>query len=262
MAQMTETLEARQRPGILQLALPAIFGNLLYGIVGLVQTKAVGSLGAEALAAVGAGQRVFFALQAVMMAIGAGTTALVARAWGRNDEVEAGRITTASLAIGAIFGLVLTIPGVFFSGHVASIFGLDAHTVELAAANIRWLSIFNVAFAANFIMGGALRAAGDAWTPLYVGAFVNVVNIPLLYALVFGLWGAPHDGCCRRRARGRPVVHARRDRARWVVVEAALVDSLHPGGLASDGAAASGCSKSVIPRASSRSFFRRVFLRS
>ncbi len=151
-------------------------------------------LGAEALAAVGAGQRVFFALQAVMMAIGAGTTALVARAWGRNDEVEAGRITIASLVLGGVFGLVLTIPGVFFSSHVASIFGLDAHTVELAAANIRWLSMFNVAFAANFIMGGALRAAGDAWTPLYVGAFVNVVNIPLLYALVFGLWGAPAMG--------------------------------------------------------------------
>jgi len=194
MAETTETNEARERPTILQLALPAIFGNLLYGVVGLVQTKVVGQLGSEALAAVGAGQRVFFALQAVMMAIGAGTTALVARAWGRNDELEAGRITSASLALGGVFGLVLTIPGVFLSSHVASIFGLDVHTVELAAAYIRWLSFFNVAFAANFIMGGALRAAGDAWTPLYVGAFVNVVNIPLLYALVFGLWGAPAMG--------------------------------------------------------------------
>jgi len=194
MAEETEAVEPRERPGILQLALPAILGNLLYGIVGLVQTKVVGQLGAEALAAVGAGQRVFFALQAVMMAIGAGTTALVARAWGRNDEAEAGRITIASLVLGCAFGLVLTIPGVFFSGHVAAIFGLDAHTVELAAANIRWLSIFNVAFAANFIMGGALRAAGDAWTPLYVGAFVNVINVPLLYVLVFGLWGAPAMG--------------------------------------------------------------------
>jgi putative MATE family efflux protein len=190
----TQPVVAHRRPSIMQLALPAILGNLLYGIVGLVQTKVVGLLGAEALAAVGAGQRVFFALQAVMMAIGAGTTALVARAWGRNDEVEAGRITIASLVLGGTFGLVLTIPGVFYSSHVASIFGLDAHTVELAAANIRWLSVFNVAFAANFIMAGALRAAGDAWTPLYVGAFVNVVNVPMLYGFVLGLWGLPAMG--------------------------------------------------------------------
>src|SRR5512139_723395 len=148
MAQATESEEGVeiQRPGIMQLALPAILGNLLYGIVGLVQTKVVGQLGAEALAAVGAGQRVFFALQAVMMAIGAGTAALVARAWGRGDEAEAGRVTTASLVLAAAFALALTIPGLLFAGPVASIFGLDAHTVGLAASYIRWLSVFNVAF--------------------------------------------------------------------------------------------------------------------
>ena len=43
------------------------------------------SLGASAVAAVGAGQRVFFALQALLMAIGDGTTALVARSWGAGD---------------------------------------------------------------------------------------------------------------------------------------------------------------------------------
>lgn len=181
-------LQTRARPGIWELALPAILGNLLYGIVGLVQTKVVGALGAEALAAVGAGQRVFFALQAVMMAIGAGTAALVARAWGRDDQVEAGRVTIASLVLATAFALALTVPGIVFARPVAGIFGLDAHTVDLAASNIRWLSVFNVAFAVNFILGSALRAAGDAWTPLWVGIGVNCVNVPLLYLLVFG-WG-------------------------------------------------------------------------
>ncbi len=194
MSQPGEPNPEPRRLSVMQLALPAILGNLLYGVVGLVQTKVVGALGSEALAAVGAGQRIFFALQAVMMAIGAGTTALVARAWGRGDVDEAGRITIASLALGGVFGIVLMVPGVFFSAHIASIFGLDEHTVALAASNIRWLSLFNVFFAANFIIGGALRAAGDAWTPLYVGAFVNVVNVPLLYAFVYGWWGAPAMG--------------------------------------------------------------------
>ena len=180
--------------GIWQLALPAIAGNLLYGIVGLVQTKIVGGLGSEALAASGAGGRVFYALQAVMMAIGAGTAALVARAWGREDRVEAGHVTTASLVLAVAFALALTLPGVLFARPVASIFGLDAHTVDLAAAYIRWLSVFNVTFAANFIIGSALRAAGDAWTPLWVGAGVNVLNVPLLYVFVFGGYGVPAMG--------------------------------------------------------------------
>ena len=183
-----------ERPSVMQLALPSILGNMLYAVVAMVQTKFVGELGAEAVAAVGAGQRVFFALQAVMIAISAGTTALVAQAWGAEDYEEASRVTMASLVLAMAFGLALTAPGVLFAGAVASIFGLDEKTVELAADNIRWLSVFNVAFAMNFILGAALRAAGDAWTPLWVGVAVNVVNIPLLYGFVFGAWGLPAMG--------------------------------------------------------------------
>ena len=68
-------------PSLFALAFPSILANLLYSAVAIVQMKFVGALGPEALAAVGVGQRVFFALQAVLMAVSAGTTALVARAW-------------------------------------------------------------------------------------------------------------------------------------------------------------------------------------
>ena len=104
-----DTAKQNKRPSIVQLALPSIMGNLLYAVVGMVQTKVVGEMGAQALAAVGAGQRVFFALQAVMMAIAAGTTALLARAWGAEDYREASRVTMASLVVGGAFSIVLTL---------------------------------------------------------------------------------------------------------------------------------------------------------
>ncbi len=176
------------------LAFPSILANLLYSAVAVVQMKFVGTLGAEALAAIGVGQRVFFALQAVLMAVSAGTTALVARAWGAEDHVEASRVTMASLVAGGAFALAVTLPGILAAAPVASIFGLDPHTIELAASNIRWMSAFNLAFAANFILGAALRAAGDAWSPLWIGGAVNVVNIPLLYVFVFGHYGFPQMG--------------------------------------------------------------------
>ena len=90
--------------------------------------------------------------------------------------------------------MAITVPGILAAAPVASIFGLDAHTVELAAANIRWMSVFNLAFAVNFILGAALRAAGDAWSPLWIGAGVNVLNVPLLYVFVFGEYGFPELG--------------------------------------------------------------------
>lgn len=186
--------DAAQRPSIWQLALPSILGNLSYTIVGMVQTKFVGELGPQALAAVGAGQRVMYAMLAVLMAVSAGTTALVARAWGAGDYEEASRVTMASLVLGAGLAAVVAALGFFSAGILAGVFGLDDDALAMAALNIRWLSFFNIAFAGMLILSAALRASGDAWSPLWIGAGINVLNLPLLYAFIFGRWGMPEMG--------------------------------------------------------------------
>jgi putative MATE family efflux protein len=171
------------------LAWPAIVGNLLYAAIGIISIKIVGSMGATAVAAVTTGGRLFFALQAILMAISAGTTALVARSWGARNYQEGAKITSASLWIGNFVALVLTVPSIVFSYQIASVFGLNEETTQLAADFIRWLSVFNVAFAINMVLGASLRAAGDTKTPLWIGAFTNVVNVILVYWLVYGGMG-------------------------------------------------------------------------
>jgi putative MATE family efflux protein len=182
------------RPTIWQLAAPSIASNLMFSMVAMVQTKFVGGLGAPAVAAVGAGQRVFFALQALLMAIGVGTTALVARSWGAGQREEASRITSASLMFGGLVGFVLMIFGMLFSHQIAEVFGLDENAAQLASRNIFWLATFIIGFAIDIILSSALRAAGNAWTPLLFGLAVNIVNLPLLYAFILGNWGAPRMG--------------------------------------------------------------------
>ena len=184
----------QERPGIWQLAWPAITSNLLMSAVGLVDIKIVGTLGASALAATTTGHRIFFIVQAVMMAITTGTTALVARAWGANDREHAAEVTLTSVCLCVGVAVVLTAPGVLFADQLAGIFRLEPETVALAGQFIRWLSFFNVAFAINIALGTALRAAGDTITPLWIGAVTNVVNVALVYSLVFGEFGMPQLG--------------------------------------------------------------------
>ena len=179
---------------IWQLAFPSILGNLSYALVGMVQVKFVGELGTEALAAMGAGSRVFFALQAIMMAISAGTTALVARAWGAGDYEEASRVTMASMVLAGLLSLLIAVFGIVLASDMAGVFGLDEATSDLATRTIQWLSFFNLAFAVAFVLQAALRASGDAWTPLWVGIGCNIINLPLFYAFIFGNWGAPNMG--------------------------------------------------------------------
>jgi len=185
---------SRPGAGVWTLAWPAIVANLLHASVGLVNIKLVGGLGASAVAAVTTGNRVFFVLQAILMGVTAGTTALVARAWGAGDEDEAASVTRASTLACVVLAALLGGAGAFFAGELAGLFHLDAETLVLAANLIRWTSLFNVAFAVFFVVGTALRAAGDTRTPLWLGAFANVVNVVLVYGLVYGRLGLPALG--------------------------------------------------------------------
>ncbi|MCZ6784803.1 MAG: MATE family efflux transporter [Proteobacteria bacterium] len=193
---MSPPLGQKSRPplGIWELAWPAILGNLLYSLVGFVDIKIVGSLGASAIAAVTTGYRIFFVLQAILMAVTVGTTALVARAWGAGDRDEAELVTRASLWVCIAVAAVTSLPGLLYARELAGIFDLEPETLDLAAVFIRRLSLFNVAFAIPFALGTAVRAAGDTRTPLWIGALTNVVNVILLYVLVYGRFGVPSLG--------------------------------------------------------------------
>lgn len=184
----------QQMPGILKLAWPAVVSNLLMSVVGIVDIKIVGSLGAEAVAAVTTGHRIFFVTLGILMALTAGTTAMVARAWGAEDPDEAGRVTRASLVLGLVLAVVLAIPCMLFADQLVGVFKLDAATLADAASFIRTICFFNLAFAVAMVIGSAMRAAGDTITPLWIGAFTNVVNVFLVYGMVFGRFGFPEMG--------------------------------------------------------------------
>lgn len=177
---------ARPNLSIFDLAWPSITTNVLQSIVGIVDMAIVGRVSVDAQAAVGSGHRIFFIGQAVMMAITAGTTALVARSWGANERAEAERATYASLVFCCGLSLVLCALGVGFAEPLAASFGLPEPTTVQTADFIRWLSAFHLGFTIQFVIGVALRAVGDVITPLVVGALTNVANVVLVYGLVFG----------------------------------------------------------------------------
>ncbi len=190
----TPTQAPGPRQSIVQLAWPAVLSNLLFSTVGFVDIKIVGSLGAPAVAAAATGNRIFFLTEAVFIAITAGTTAMVSRAWGAGDRAEAERVTTASVVICGVLAIFVSIPVVVFAPELAGIFELPAETIAMAASFIRWLSAFTFFLAISMVLGTALRAAGDVMTPLWTGAITNVINVFLVYGFVYGKFGLPALG--------------------------------------------------------------------
>ena len=117
-----------------------------------------------------------------------------------DDPNELGTVGRRNTAEGGVEGLAdigLALAdqvGLLFARPLAGLFGLDPTTLDLAAENIRWIAAFNIAFSVNFILSAALRASGDAWNPLWISFGVNLLNLPLLYLLVFGNYGWPQMG--------------------------------------------------------------------
>ena len=66
--------------------------------------------------------------------------------------------------------------------------------LDLGASYVRWLLAFNPCFATFLVLASALRAAGDTRTPLLLGGLANLLNVALVFPLVFGAFGIPGLG--------------------------------------------------------------------
>ena len=190
----TEKVASPETLSVWGLAWPSILANVLFASVGVVALKAVGSLGTDAVAAVGTGGRIFFVIQSIMMAISTGTTALVARAYGAKRYQEASQVLYDSTLI-SMFLSFISIFIIWVAGEdLLGLFGLELEAKQLALDYLKVLILFSPTFGVSIIFGAAVRAAGDVKTPLFIGLIQNIINIFLLIGLVNGRYGLPELG--------------------------------------------------------------------
>jgi putative MATE family efflux protein len=71
---------------------------------------------------------------------------------------------------------------------------MQGETHRLATDYLKILAYFNVCFAYVAISSAALRAAGDAITPVIIGVAGNVLAVFFTYGLLFGKFGLPDLG--------------------------------------------------------------------
>lgn len=182
------------RLSLFRLAGPTIVGNLLLSIVHLAAIKIVAALGSDAVAAVIAADRIYMAVQLIIFSITAGTTAMVAYAWGANNPDEADRVVKLSALVTLIASVLLCVVMPWVARPLVGIFGLQGDMLDQSAHYLTLLIFFNIFFSFLAVISAALRAAGDAMTPVWVAAIGNVVNIALAYALVYGIGFVPALG--------------------------------------------------------------------
>lgn len=179
---------------VLGLAWPVIGENFLETLLGIVDTWLVSSLGAVALAGVGAAIQFMFFIISAMSAISVGSSVLVAQAVGARNTTRAGNLAKQSLIWSLILSIPLSLVGLFNAHSLVAIFGMEPAVTVIGADYLRVTMGTVVVLVMLIIGGGVLRGAGDSRTPMLVTALANVVNIVLAYCLIFGKFGFPAMG--------------------------------------------------------------------
>ncbi len=170
---------------ILALAWPTMLEQLMQTAVQYIDTAMVGSLGTNAMAAVGATTTVGWLLGGMVSAWGVGFLAFIARAVGAGDKDAAARAVAQAVIVTVGAGVIFTGVTLGLSGMVP-VWMQVAESVRPLATQYFFILYTPMLFrAATIIFGTVLRAAGDTKTPMKVGVWVNIINVVMNFLLIY-----------------------------------------------------------------------------
>ncbi|MFW6229692.1 MAG: MATE family efflux transporter [Halanaerobium sp.] len=179
---------------ISKLAWPVIAEQSLATITHIVDMMMVGRLGASAVAAIGLTMQPVFFSTALASALGVGTTALVSRFVGADENEKAASVLQQSVLRSIIFSVVFAAIFYFFAPLLLNLMGGEAVVIRLGTGYLRVMTPGFVFMVLAFIVTAALRGAGETKTPMKVNILVNILNILGNYLFIFGNFGFPRLG--------------------------------------------------------------------
>jgi putative MATE family efflux protein len=179
-----------------KLAWPTMLQNIIGGLQGIVDQALVGHyLGHVGNAAIGVSLQVFVLVIVFVASVFSGMGVLVARFAGANDAERVNKTVYQAFLTAVFMGVGILAP----LGYLSAPWLLDSvnaapEVQREALPFLRIMFLFSIGMLVFFMMGGALRAAGDPRTPLRLGVAMTIVNIVLNMMLIGGFGPIPALG--------------------------------------------------------------------
>src|SRR5690554_5353628 len=179
-----------------KLSLPVILANSLQSLTNVTNIFFAGRLGPVEIAAIGMSNSVNMLILVAFMSITAASMALAAQAKGARDEGELSNVAHQSISLGVIMWLVLGGLGILLANPILGFLnsGGDPLAVELGTTYLQIMFAGIIFMVLNLTISSLMQGAGDTVTPLWIAVFMNIINVFLNYALMFGLGPIPALG--------------------------------------------------------------------
>ena len=179
-----------------RIAWPTMVQNMIGGLQGVIDHALVGNfVGFTANAAIGVSWQIFLVVMVFVSSLFIGMGVLAARFAGAGDRAQVNRVVYQAFITAIGLALLVLAPVGYFSAPwlLALVHATDAVRHE-ATPFLRIMFTCSIGMMLFFMLGGALRAAGDAKTPLRLGIAMTVLNIVLNIVLIRGLGPIPALG--------------------------------------------------------------------
>ena len=185
LSHMKKRLPLYTLPMIFALAWPTMLEQLLQTAVQYIDTAMVGSLGTDAVAAVGSTTTVNWLVGSTISAAGIGFLSFISQAFGAGEDGKARRASAQSVLAVLFLGVIFTALTLSLSPLVPVWMQVDPNIRSLAATYFFIIYAPMLPRCASIIFGTVLRAAGDSKTPMVAGIAVNVTNVVLNFFLIY-----------------------------------------------------------------------------
>jgi MATE family multidrug resistance protein len=182
-----------EMPGILRLAVPIVAGLSASTLIGVTDSLMLAPLGPVALAAAGLAGAAALIIYAALYGLLSALSVRIGQAWGAGEARRIPLILRNGLALGALAGLAgaLLMGAGFFL-----LLWLGQPPEVIAAVPGYWaaISLFMIPFSLLTVFKASFEAIDRPWLGTAFAFVAVVVNVPLNYALIWGLGPLPELG--------------------------------------------------------------------
>ena len=189
-------IEGPLLPSVWKIAWPTMLQNIIGGLQGIVDHTLVGHyVGFTGNAAIGVSWQIFLVVIVFISSLFTGMSVLVARFAGAGEEEKVNRTVYQAFLTSIGISLFILAPlGYFLSPWLLDLVNAAPEVQQEALPYLRIMFIFSSGMLIFFLLGGALRSAGDARTPLRLGAALTILNVIFNIVLIRGLGPIPAFG--------------------------------------------------------------------
>lgn len=179
-----------------KIAAPTMLTNAVAGLQGLIDHILVGNLlGYQGNAAMGVAWQIFLVVVVFISSVDTGKNILVARFVGAGETGKVNRTVYQGLLTTAFIAFAVIAPvGYFAAPALLNLVNAAPEVQAEALPYLRVVFLFGFGMIVYFLASGALRAAGDAKTPMVLGIVMTALNIILNVIFIRGFAFVPSYG--------------------------------------------------------------------